>query len=271
MNRADFDELASAMDSRRASTKSPRPTREVIRCGRQTARRLGYHVNPVGDGDRKTAAPGTYRPVGRTCPPTCPYLGNGCYAEEANVNLHQRRAGEADVVDERQGAVVAAAIAMVAAAQVAKVARLHVSGDGALGEAADLLYWTAIAQVSRWVRERYGTGGAWTYTHLGRDAFGPLHAKLRECGVMVRFSDDWGEWGAVTLPFEHVAAFRELTGRKVAKCLAQLTDMTCMDCRLCWERPEYVIAFDPHGNWGRLVADESPAMALLQRAERLAA
>ena len=34
----------------------------------------------------------TYRPVGLTCPPTCPLLGNGCYAQRGNVNIHAKRA-----------------------------------------------------------------------------------------------------------------------------------------------------------------------------------
>jgi hypothetical protein len=33
----------------------------------------------------------TYRPVGLTCPPTCPLLGNGCYAQRGRVNMHAER------------------------------------------------------------------------------------------------------------------------------------------------------------------------------------
>lgn len=31
-------------------------------------------TTPIGDGDRKTASPGTYRPVGPSCPSSCPFL-----------------------------------------------------------------------------------------------------------------------------------------------------------------------------------------------------
>lgn len=31
----------------------------------------------------------TYRPVGITCPKDCPLLGNGCYAQNGHVNIHQ--------------------------------------------------------------------------------------------------------------------------------------------------------------------------------------
>lgn len=37
----------------------------------------------------------TYRPVGPTCPSSCPLLGNGCYAQRGRVALFQRRAGSA--------------------------------------------------------------------------------------------------------------------------------------------------------------------------------
>ena len=33
----------------------------------------------------------TYRPVGITCPKSCPLLGNGCYAQSGNVAIHARR------------------------------------------------------------------------------------------------------------------------------------------------------------------------------------
>jgi len=46
-------------------------------------------TNPVGDGDAKTGAPGTYRPVGDTCPLSCthhPENDGTCYALFHNVN-----------------------------------------------------------------------------------------------------------------------------------------------------------------------------------------
>ena len=38
---------------------------------RKAARVYGP-LNPIGDGDAKTQTPGTYRPVGPTCPDSCP-------------------------------------------------------------------------------------------------------------------------------------------------------------------------------------------------------
>ncbi len=42
-------------------------------------------------GDNAKLGPGvgtTYRPVGLTCPNTCPLLGNGCYAQRGHVAIH---------------------------------------------------------------------------------------------------------------------------------------------------------------------------------------
>ncbi len=45
----------------------------------------------VPSGDNAKLGPGvgtTYRPVGVTCPPSCPLMGNGCYAQRGHVGIH---------------------------------------------------------------------------------------------------------------------------------------------------------------------------------------
>ena len=206
-------------------------------------RREGLPFVPFGDGDEKTASPGTYRPVGLTCPRTCPYLGAGCYAQGGNVAIHERRAS----VD-RDAAIVSAAVAMVWAARTGRVARLHVSGDvmGPDGRV-DHAYVHGLADVARSVSTLRGGAGpvAWTYTHAPA---GPWVELLREAGVAVRLSDRAGAWGAVVVADRSDARVKRAgMSSPLAVCPAQLSGTTCATCRLCWARPDVTIAFVAHG------------------------
>ena len=196
---------------------------------------------PVGDSDVKTQSPGTYRPVGLTCPPSCPFLGNGCYAQGGNVGIHEKRA-DASV----EAAINGAAIAMVWAALTWRVARLHVSGDvcGTDGEV-DYMYVLKLAALSGVVRREFGLGTdavtAWSYTHAKDTEWAQ---PLRDSGVAMRQSDAAAEWGAIVADFDSLPD----TDVRLARCPAQLTGTNCNDCRLCWERPDLCIVFKPHGS-----------------------
>jgi hypothetical protein len=53
----------------------------------------------VPNGANAKLGPGvgtTYRPVGITCPNTCPLLGNGCYAQRGRVAIQQSRSATDD-------------------------------------------------------------------------------------------------------------------------------------------------------------------------------
>lgn len=218
---------------------------------RKTLTRMGLDAVPFGDGDIKTKSPGTYRPVGLTCPKTCPYLGAGCYAEGGNVRIHQIRAAA-----DRQAALHAAAAAMVWAARTGRIARLHVSGDvmGPDGRV-DHAYVHGLASIAEAVRALRGgkAPAAWTYTHAPD---GPWVELLRASGVAVRLSDRKGEHGAVVVrDREHARMLRgnrDERGRfqrpvKAAVCPAQLSDTDCSRCQLCWTRSDLTIAFLAHG------------------------
>lgn len=248
--------------TRRWLTDSPLIA-DLFACGLsrlvETARKHGP-VNPVGDGDSKTASPSTYRPVGSTCPDgssehigRCPYLGHGCYAEGGNVNLHQTRAG-ADL----DASVNAAAVAMVWAVRTGRIARLHVSGDFVRAGRVDHRYIAQLGILADTVNvtagRPIGTAIAWSYTHIPADVFEGYRVVLARHGIHVRLSDHAGAHGAI------VRDFRGLQGAGVRylKCPAQLPQgSTCAECRACWERPDHTIVFEPHGaakNRARAVA-----------------
>jgi len=261
MDHATFAGLCEAMERRWRTTRAKDPVAAAIAAGRAYFKKLGRPCAPVGNGDAKTASAGTYGPIGLTCPPACPYMDNGCYAQQGNCALHEARANAL-----AEARINAAGVAMVAGALELKRARLHVTGDGALPDGRpDIAYWDGLARVARWVRVRYGGGGAWTYTHIDRALFAPLHGWLDEAGVFVRFSDSWEWGGAIALPFEMFRDFKRETGTRAAKCPAQLRDTNCAECKLCWERPDLVIVFDPHGPQARLITDASPAVRWLRQ------
>ena len=226
---------------------------------RRIAREHG-DVNPFGDGDSKTAAPGTYAPVrvrdgvGSTCPSKCPYFGR-CYATQGNVSSHEKRS--------LAGAwpkLAAAAAALTWGEATARVVRLHVSGDLMSGDRFDVQYVYGLRHLGR----AFGGHGertvAWTYTHAPDDVRTRVVCQvLRASGVHVRQSDHWGAGGAVVARFKEVARLKRETGLPLVCCPAQLSkDVTCQRCKLCWTRPASVIVFEPHGGNAATIAGLAP-------------
>lgn len=95
----------------------------------------------------------TYRPVGATCPQSCPMLGNGCYAEGGNVNMHQRQSGH----------MTFNALAWARTLPAGALVRWNVSGDIVGTDGAAYRGGILRAHTSR----PDLTG--WLYTHAWRD------------------------------------------------------------------------------------------------------
>lgn len=206
----------------------------------------------VGIANSKTGSPSTYRTVGPTCPTTCPYLGNGCYAQQGRV----RRLGIISDTD-TGAAITGTAIAMVAALRIGKTARLHVSGDFAREGVVDMGYVDGVRAVSRTLQGLAGVRWtSWAYTHLPDGAW---VKGLRDDGVAVRISDHDGEWGAIVVrsrdearslgsvscPAERTKASAPHSPDKPS-CSRRVRVTTCDQCTLCWTRPDLTIAFTQH-------------------------
>lgn len=215
----------------------------------EKARSLGA---VLGAGNAKTDSPGTYRPVGSTCPASCPYLGAGCYAQQRRTHMAAVRASAA-----HYPAVVGAVAAVRAGQITGRLARLHVSGDlGATRAEIDAYCSDLIAALTPF-------GGsvespiAWTYTHHHPRDVGPWLDRLRAIGVAIRRSDYSGRWGVIVLPSfapDVVARARREASAPVVKCRAQLPGgATCATCRICWDRPDLVVAFRPDGGTDRRI------------------
>lgn len=216
--------------------------------------------NPIGDGDAKTNAPGTYRPVGPTCAKECPFLNNGCYAQSGNVAMHQRRAQ-----DDVGASLRSAAVAMVWAVRTNRMARLHVSGDfltlSDKGESKiDKAYIRGLCKLADTINElsgrTKGTTIAWSYTHIPYARVERYVRVLARHGIIVRYSDHMNVGGAIVAPFGMVSQLRANNpGVKFAKCPAQLSDTTCVKCTLCWSRTDLTVVFDPHGSGKKKVTN----------------
>lgn len=201
----------------------------------------------------------TYRPVGASCPQACPMLGDGCYAQSGNVNMHQRTSGAMSFN------VKAWAKTLPAGALV----RWNVSGDVVGTDGA-----TYRAGITASHRARPDLAG-WLYTHAWADPAVSAWAVRLPAGVRAVASvDSAPEVGAA-----HSAGFRTIaavapgtpdghwdaqtargardTWQSVARaaglplvvCPAQRKDKApvgCADCTACMR--DGLILFAAHGS-----------------------
>lgn len=138
------------------------------------------------------------RPVGPTCPETCPFLRSNeesdiplaerCYAE--SIELRRPNVREAWAANWKTGYKQWAfdmLDAIVAAAPRIKAVRIHVGGDfvqpGEDKREVDDAYVDAVLQVVAMVNDA-GLGVAfWFYTHAWRELAGERYRAFREAGV----------------------------------------------------------------------------------------
>lgn len=204
------------------------------------------HTNPVGGGNNKVGTTATYNKVGASCPSSCPQFPvegkrKTCMALGGNVMMHERRA-----VPLWQSNIRAAIIAMVQAGAWRNPARLHVSGDFFVNDELDTEYLEGLIVAATIIREHYGIPVvAWAYTHATREQFAPWWGRLREAGVLVRYSGHRGAWGAVvTIDPDPWKRARELGAtycpEQAAKAYGRKLSCTA-DCGLCWHKDRLIL------------------------------
>ena len=200
----------------------------------------------------------TYRPVGASCPSDCKLLDAGCYAQVANVGLHQRRAGVSRFDP----------VAWAATLPKGSLIRWNVSGDvvGPDGEA----YRAAMLETHTKRPDLIG----WTYTHAWRRPDVAAWARTLPVNLRcVASLDDVSDRArAHALGFETVAhvvstedgkSYSDSEARDARRlgslaCPAQRVDIGCADCLACM-RPGSV-AFAAHGS-GRLKVRDALRLA----------
>lgn len=202
----------------------------------------------------------TYVSIEATCPDTCNWKGNGCYAQTgltvANV-VARDRAGrrlsglevtrmEAERIDKTYVRGVPQD-----GARGGRDLRLHVSGEASCERGAMALARAA----ERW--QGRGGGAVWTYTHrwaeIPRRSWGPISALASiETEAQLWPALRRGYAPALVVPeFPHGDRAFDLDCVKMIPCPAETHDRTCAECRLCLDQDlasrHTGIAFAFHG------------------------
>lgn len=191
-----------------------------------------------------------------TCPPSCSFYGNGCYAELGQSKHHWARAQD-------KGLTWEAFLNEIRALPHGALWRYGVSGDlPGVGEALDHERFRSLVSANSGAR---GFG----FTHKPLDGHGDAahvrQANLR--GFTINLSADGLEHAdaraalgvapvAIVVPRDAPVKMRTPGGRPVFVCPAQTSDHTCASCQLC-SRAERVgiVAFRAHGTMSKTVSE----------------
>lgn len=205
----------------------------------------------------------TYVSIDATCPDSCTFKGNGCYAQAGQKH---RTVGKLDRAGRRFSALEvsegeAAALGALWQGGVPQNGRrggpdlrLHVAGDVSCRRGARALGDAVAALQAR------GLGTAWTYTHrwreIPRGAWGPILV-LASCETVAdaREAQRRGYAPALTVEaFGSSRAWRVAPGLRAIPCPFEARGQkpTCVECRLCLDRDLLrmgaAIVFAVHGS-----------------------
>jgi len=203
----------------------------------------------------------TYVSIKATCPDSCVFKKNGCFAAASAGHLTMAKLDRdaRHLTGDKVTRLEAEAIDRLFPRGVpqdgrrgGRDLRLHVGGEAASSKGARLLGQAAARYIDR------GGGRVWTYTarwqEFRRPAWGPIsvlasvqhpHEIAEACGlgyasaIVIRRFPPGGR------------AFR-VGAWTVVPCPAETRGRTCVECRLCFDdaallRRRQVIAFEPHG------------------------
>jgi len=199
-----------------------------------------------------------------TCPATCPFMGNGCYAASGPLALHWQAITRGD-----RGVPFADFLQSIRNLPKGQIWRHNQAGD--LPHSAGRISRRFIRGIVAANRGRRG----FTYTHhdLSKGENASLIRYANRNGFRVNVSTETenaadhaiaaGLPAVLAVPStETRKAWRTPAGNAVLVCPAQRSDTkTCADCQLCEKRgSRVVIAFIAHGT-GKRKADQAIAAA----------
>lgn len=228
----------------------------IIRKG-QTGERMPHAVAiEISDNGKTGPCSVTYASQG-SCP-QCPFLNSGCYAEYGPIGIITRRLNNS-------GTATAEEIALEEASAIDRLRglrplRLHAVGDCRTDAAAKIVARAVYRYRKRGMGQR-----VWTYTHawrkVKRKSWGEVSV-LASCERVGQIEDARARGYATALTVGTFAsrATYLIEGEKVIPCPAQTRDVTCVDCKLCWDddrllRSELTIGFELHGSGRRRALD----------------
>jgi hypothetical protein len=196
-----------------------------------------------------------------SCPRSCPWMGQGCYAEHGLVGYQTRRLNRSAL----RGAlrIAEAEARAIDTLTGDRLLRLHVVGDARTDAAARELGAAADRYTRRGNAPRRGRK-VWTYTHSWRDVARESWGESVSVLASVETVRDAQEAMAagyaaavVVAAFEREGAYR-IDGVTVVPCPHQTRGVTCRDCGMCRDDQRLrsaglVIAFQAHGSGGAAV------------------
>ena len=196
-----------------------------------------------------------------TCPPDCPLMGEGCYAESGRVGITTRRlndaGGDAIEVAHEEAAALDTLSGLLDL-------RLHVVGDCATDEAARI-----VSGAAERFEKRARHTDVWTYTHawkdVKRESWGGVSV-LASCHSETQVHEAMDKGYATCMTVEEMPekAYKR-DGVTYIPCLEQTRDTPCVQCRLCFKdkvlrRKKLVVLFALH-------TSKKKATAALRRGE----
>lgn len=205
-----------------------------------------------------------------SCPKTCPFLDEGCYAEIDNTGIHTKKLNKSKVLDPLTLALNEAhAIAKGSfwhgmASRLAgtnHALRLHVVGDSRTVGAVKIL----VQGLEHWLQF---IGPVWTYTHawrkVKRSHWGRVSVLAScESAYSAKLAMQRGYAAACIVPKhpEDGKAYTvptDLGDVKFIPCPNQTRGVTCKECKLCMndqflKLTRSVIAFEAHGSRKELI------------------
>lgn len=214
----------------------------------------------------------TYASVEGTCPKTCPFKGEGCYAQMGFVAITTHR------LDKEISGLTALDIAKAEAVAIdnayagkkvpcGRDLRLHVSGDARTIGSAKVI----ASAIERW--KNRGGGSVWTYTHawkkVPRSNWGNQISVLAsiEKAADADLARQQGYAPALVVPnhLDNKAYKLPNSSTKWVPCPAQTMDIGCTDCRLCFNGDGLLarntgITFAAHGPGQNMIKKKLPLM-----------
>lgn len=231
---------------------------------------MRYHITPISSNQKTGPIPVTTT-GGQSCPPSCPFQRNGCYASGGPTAIHWGQ-----VTDGKRGDEFTSFLAHLGTVLSSRPARQlwrhNQAGDlPGVGDRIDRVKLRRLVDVNATYKAR-----GWTYTHkpvLGRnqqvlrnrEAVAEANANgftINLSGNNLRHADQLAALGiapvATVVPAgtgDAQGRFVTPKGRKGIVCPAQRGNVTCETCGLCavasLARP--IVGFIPHGSGAKRV------------------
>lgn len=200
----------------------------------------------------------TYAPI-HSCPNSCPFIDEGCYAKLGYCGIQLNRINKAATA---QGVTRPVDIAQAEAQEIQKLSglyplRLHVVGDCRTVPAVKVL-----AGACREFSSKRGQP-VWTYTHswkiIPREAWGDISV-LASCESVDQVKEAYQRGYASMIVTEPFSKSYEEEGFWFIACKESVKQIPCSVCKLCLNdkklyRQKKVVCVFPHGSQASKVSE----------------